>query len=238
MRKCWPPLSIHQSGHSLCSPQLTADYAVSYREERRKDAANSPRNSGNRSSALYEGTSLLQPKRCDFYAHVMLPPHYIPRPEIVAVVRASLLTTMSTAKPTVSRRTHAVALHGMGGIGKTVIAQSTVRRAYGPSGLSRWHSLGFARQKCYGVRCHRADKRVGNCAGRDGLCKCPKPQYAQGETGPSPCRPRLLTDCRRCVAVHACRPFSGRWTILSIGNHHQGCRGRSRNRVRVYSPSL
>jgi hypothetical protein len=84
--------------------------------------------------------------RADYYAHIALPPNYIVRTEVLAAVRAALLaegaplaltSALTIAKPT--------ALHGMGGIGKSVIARAlcddpTVQSAF-PDGIL-WVTLG------------------------------------------------------------------------------------------------
>src|SRR6266849_10341088 len=61
--------------------------------------------------------------RCDCYAQEQLPDNYIERPEILAAVREWLLNIAPTrAKTSTAKQT--IALHGMGGIGKSVIARA------------------------------------------------------------------------------------------------------------------
>lgn len=72
--------------------------------------------------------------RRDFYRHVNLPANFIPRPELLTEIRAALLA-----------RDDGLALHGMGGIGKSVMARalcddSAVQAAF-PDGIL-WVSLG------------------------------------------------------------------------------------------------
>lgn len=72
--------------------------------------------------------------RRDFYRHVNLPANYVSRPELVAGVRAALLA-----------RDDGIALHGMGGIGKSVVARALCEdaeiQAAFPDGIL-WVSLG------------------------------------------------------------------------------------------------
>lgn len=82
--------------------------------------------------------------RCDFYRHIPLAANYIPRPELLAAIRATLLTTTTNVALTSTVR-QADALFGMGGIGKSVIARAlcddeTIQTAF-PHGIL-WATLG------------------------------------------------------------------------------------------------
>ena len=91
-------------------------------------------------------SSLLgQPSRRDYYRHVLLPPNYVPRKELLGEVRDVLLQASSHVALTSAIRSGATAFHGMGGIGKTVMARAlcddpVVQRAF-PDGIL-WASLG------------------------------------------------------------------------------------------------
>jgi len=79
----------------------------------------------------------------DFYRHVSLPPHFVPRPEVLGTVREALFGVGSTPVP--GARSTPVALHGMGGLGKSVIARALcddpqVQAAF-PGGIL-WITLG------------------------------------------------------------------------------------------------
>jgi hypothetical protein len=62
--------------------------------------------------------------RCDYYHHISLPPHYIPRPEILSQTREALLESIEGAAFTSVTLQAPAALHGMGGVGKTVVARA------------------------------------------------------------------------------------------------------------------
>src|SRR6266496_991137 len=63
--------------------------------------------------------------RCDWYAHISMPPNYIDRTELTKDVRNGLLTDSRTiALTSVVQHHKPNALHGMGGIGKSVIARA------------------------------------------------------------------------------------------------------------------
>jgi nucleoside phosphorylase len=85
--------------------------------------------------------------RHDCYQLVSLPPHYIERAQVLAEVRKVLLDKASPIAPTSAIMATPVALHGMGGIGKTAIARAlcddpTVQQAFPDSIL--WATLGQA----------------------------------------------------------------------------------------------
>ncbi|MCB9078391.1 MAG: phosphotransferase [Anaerolineaceae bacterium] len=63
-----------------------------------------------------------QSHRCDFYAHISLPPNYVPRPELLASIKQTLLGERQDVALTSALKTSAV--HGMGGIGKSVMARA------------------------------------------------------------------------------------------------------------------
>ncbi len=95
------------------------------------------------------------PGRCDFYRHVDLPATYVPRPELLAEIKRTLLAPSAegaaaqTGVPAMAL-TSAIkmdALQGMGGIGKSVIARALcddpeVQEAF-PGGIL-WAALGQA----------------------------------------------------------------------------------------------
>lgn len=66
--------------------------------------------------------------RTDFYAHVPLPPQYVERLELLAEVRQTLLNAPGNVAFTSGLQAkglgQAQALHGMGGIGKTIMARA------------------------------------------------------------------------------------------------------------------
>lgn len=81
--------------------------------------------------------------RRDFYQHVYLPPHYVPRPELLDELRLTVLGDEDVALTSAVRS--ARALHGMGGIGKSVMARAlcddlAVQAAF-PDGIL-WTELG------------------------------------------------------------------------------------------------
>lgn len=86
---------------------------------------------------LNSASSSNVPKRRDFYQHIALPPHYIPRDDLFTDLRGAVLGSNDLALTS--------ALHGMGGIGKSVIARAlcddpAVQTAF-PDGIL-WTSLG------------------------------------------------------------------------------------------------
>lgn len=83
-------------------------------------------------------------QRHDFYQHISLPPNYVPREELLAELRAALLADNNTIALT-SVKAKPTALHGMGGIGKSVMARALceeeqVQAAF-PHGIL-WTTLG------------------------------------------------------------------------------------------------
>jgi hypothetical protein len=89
---------------------------------------------------------LFKSGRCDFYRHIPLPPNYIPRPELLTEVRERLLRgTGGLALTSAIQVKQADVLHGMGGIGKSVLARALcdapdVQAAF-PDGIL-WATLG------------------------------------------------------------------------------------------------
>src|SRR6266705_2663950 len=86
------------------------------------------------------------PRRCDYYAHISIPPNFVERSDVIKVVREKLLGDAPTVALTSALQyIKPNALHGMGGIGKTVIARAlcddpTVQAAF-PDGIL-WVTLG------------------------------------------------------------------------------------------------
>ena len=84
--------------------------------------------------------------RFDYYAHISLPPNYVVRAEALKDVRAALIRNVPAIALTSAIQHHKPhALHGMGGIGKTVIARALcddpVVQATFPDGIL-WVTLG------------------------------------------------------------------------------------------------
>jgi hypothetical protein len=83
--------------------------------------------------------------RRDFYHHVLLPPTYVPREDLLVEVRAKLLTESPNVALISAVPSRPTALHGMGGIGKTVMGRALcddpVVQAAFPDGIL-WASLG------------------------------------------------------------------------------------------------
>lgn len=84
-------------------------------------------------------------ERCDFYHHIALPPIYVPRGPAIAALAAVLLSDSATVALTSGVLPRPAALHGMGGIGKSVLARAAcdhpeVRAAF-PDGIL-WTTLG------------------------------------------------------------------------------------------------
>ena len=83
--------------------------------------------------------------RCDFYQHIHLPPNFVPRSELFAEVRSSLLLDRDSHTVAFTSAIKMDAFHGMGGIGKTVIARALcddleIQAAF-PDGIL-WATLG------------------------------------------------------------------------------------------------
>ncbi len=62
--------------------------------------------------------------RCDFYEHVSLPVNFIPRPGILLQIRQLLTNAQKVSEQASSSGRRPLALHGMPGIGKSVIARA------------------------------------------------------------------------------------------------------------------
>ena len=74
---------------------------------------------------MADGATRTSQTRHDFYRHIALPPNYIPRPELLAEVRERLLAgTGGLALTSAIQGKQADVLHGMGGIGKSVLARA------------------------------------------------------------------------------------------------------------------
>lgn len=77
---------------------------------------------------------LVAPVRRDFFRHINLPANYIPRPDLLAALRGALLAEAD-----------GIALHGLGGIGKSVMARALcddeATQAAFPDGIL-WASIG------------------------------------------------------------------------------------------------
>lgn len=86
------------------------------------------------------------PTRHDYYAHIPLSPNYIKRAEVLAEVRSYLLSNVSSVALASSVKLQTVGfLHGMAGVGKTVIARAlcddpAIQAAF-PDGIL-WATLG------------------------------------------------------------------------------------------------
>jgi len=86
------------------------------------------------------------PARTDYYAYIPLPPNYIERKALLSAARQSLLTSEAVVALFSAHQTpRPSAFHGMGGIGKTVIARAlcddpVVQHAF-PDGIL-WATLG------------------------------------------------------------------------------------------------
>lgn len=83
--------------------------------------------------------------RRDFYRHVALPPNYVPRGQALADLVSVVLTDHKTVALTSGVLSRPAALHGMGGIGKSVLARAVcedpqVQAAF-PDGIL-WTTLG------------------------------------------------------------------------------------------------
>ena len=83
-------------------------------------------------------------KRCDYYDYIALPPNLVPRPELLAEVRQTLLDNPDGVALTSALQMRA--LHGMGGIGKSVMARllcedAEIQAEY-PDGIL-WTTLGM-----------------------------------------------------------------------------------------------
>jgi hypothetical protein len=115
----WPPsLKDAVTGDGECGARINA-----LREELKRDYTvaffkNPDHLAAKVSTAVSVWASKQGPTRFDFYEHVHLPSKYVPRPELLAEVRRELLATGESGMALTS------ALHGMGGIGKTVVARA------------------------------------------------------------------------------------------------------------------
>jgi hypothetical protein len=94
---------------------------------------------------LIGATPLDKPRPCDFYVHVSLPTNYVERPELLAELRTALLDNSPAVALTSAIKQKPTVLHGMGGIGKSVMARALcddpdVQAAF-PDGIL-WTTLG------------------------------------------------------------------------------------------------
>jgi hypothetical protein len=60
--------------------------------------------------------------RCDYYSHINLPPNFVPRRELLDTLKQTLLT--GSQDVALTSKLKMSALHGMGGIGKSVLARA------------------------------------------------------------------------------------------------------------------
>ncbi len=99
--------------------------------------------------------------RCDFYQHISIPQNIVKREEVSREVREALLSDIpSVALTSALQYTKPNALHGMGGIGKSVIARTLcddpkVQERF-PDGIL-WVTLGQT------ARIDPQDARLGEC---------------------------------------------------------------------------
>jgi len=88
---------------------------------------------------------LARPKRRDFYQYVSLPVNYVVREDLLIELREALLGNSNTIAITSAIKTKPTALHGMGGIGKSVMARALCEdpqvQATFPDGIL-WVTLG------------------------------------------------------------------------------------------------
>src|SRR5579871_2318818 len=69
------------------------------------------------------GPRPVKPARHDFYKHIPLPQHFVPREDLIAELRLSIFGDSSSVALT-AEKSRASALHGIGGIGKSVMARA------------------------------------------------------------------------------------------------------------------
>lgn len=83
--------------------------------------------------------------RRDFYQHVAMPPNYVPRGPVLAALAKLLLSDHKAVALTSGMLAKPAALHGMGGVGKSVLARALCNdpeiRAAFPDGIL-WTTLG------------------------------------------------------------------------------------------------
>lgn len=143
------PVLLPGADPERISPFLKRRTWVDFRADLGDDAAFQLLLAGVRGETPFEASGLFGVtwrKRCDFYRHIPLPPNYIPRPELLAEVRERLLAgTGGLALTSAIQVRQADVLHGMGGIGKSVLARALcddpqVQAAF-PDGIL-WATLG------------------------------------------------------------------------------------------------
>ena len=83
--------------------------------------------------------------RRDFYRHIALPPHYVPRGPVLSELVALVCSDHPTVALTSGMPAQPAPLHGMGGLGKSVLARALCEhpeiRAAFPDGIL-WTTLG------------------------------------------------------------------------------------------------
>ena len=143
------PVLLPGADPERISPFLKRRTWVDFRADLGDDAAFQLLIAGVRGETPFEAAGLFGVawrKRHDFYRHIPLPPNYIPRPELLAEVRERLLAgTGGLALTSAIQVKQADVLHGMGGIGKSVLARALcddpdVQAAF-PDGIL-WATLG------------------------------------------------------------------------------------------------
>ncbi len=143
------PVLLPGADPDRISPFLKRRTWVDFRADLGDEAAFQLLIAGIRGETPFEASGLFGVawrRRHDFYRHIPLPPNYIPRPELLAEVRERLLAgTGGLALTSAIQVKQADVLHGMGGIGKSVLARALcddpdVQAAF-PDGIL-WATLG------------------------------------------------------------------------------------------------
>jgi len=84
-------------------------------------------------------------KRVNYYSHIILPATYVPRPTLLADIKQALYSLDVAITSSSDTRGKYIALHGMGGVGKSVMARALCDdsdiQAHFPDGIL-WATLG------------------------------------------------------------------------------------------------